>query len=504
MCVPCVADSLGHLVINGDGTVTDISSGLAWQQETASSMTWEEALSYCENLLLGGYDDWRLPTIKELASIVDLEKCSPAIDTTAFPDTLSSNYWSSTTHAHSTRNPWSIYFHNGYYYPKSGSYYYVRAVRGGQSWSFGNLVILTPKQATGWEGGSEQVITWDTQGIEGNVGISLSRYGGKTGTFETIAENTENDGSYEWTVTLPVSFNCVIKIKPLNEPDRSAMQGLFSIFYINQPPNIPSNPWPTNGATGVSLDAGLSWTGGDPDTGDTVTYDVYFGTSLNPPEVATGQTGTTCDPGGLSPNTTYHWKVVARDNHGIQIEGPTWHFTTIKPGKIEFSNTAYNIFEDAGAAVITVNRSEGSDGEVSINFATSEGSAAPVSDYISTSGTLTFADGETSKTFSVTIVDNGLIEGNEIVNLTLSSPTGGAITGASITAVLTISDDADDVIAGDIDGSGAIDLKDLILTIQIISGTTPTAPIHRGDVNGDGRIGIEESVYVLQIISEQK
>ena len=159
---------------------------------------------------------------------------------------------------------------------------------------------------------------------------------------------------------------------------------------------------------------------------------------------------------------------------------------------------------NAGTASITVTRSEGSDGEVSINFATSEGSAAPVSDYIAASDTLTFADGETSKTFTVTIVDDGLIEGDETVNLSLSNPTGGATVGASTTAILTITDDTEDVIAGDIDGSGAIDLRDLILTLQIVSRTTPTAPIHRGDVNGDGRIGIEEAIHILQVVSGLK
>ena len=99
----------------------------------------------------------------------------------------------------------------------------------------------------------------------------------------------------------------------------------------NNAPNCPSNPSPANHATGVSIHADLSWTGGDPDPGDTVTYDVYFGTTATPPLVSNDQTATIYDPGSLSPNTKYYWKVVAMDNHGASTTGPVWDFTTAAP-----------------------------------------------------------------------------------------------------------------------------------------------------------------------------
>jgi hypothetical protein len=137
-----VSTATGGYTDNGDGTVTDISTGLTWQKASSSGKTWEQALAYCEGLSLGGNTDWRLPTIKELRSLADYSRYNPAINTTYFPDTVSSLYWASTTHADYTYNAWGVYFYNGYDLMsyKNGSYY-VRAVRGGQSGSLGDLVI---------------------------------------------------------------------------------------------------------------------------------------------------------------------------------------------------------------------------------------------------------------------------------------------------------------------------------------------------------------------------
>ncbi|MCB9058644.1 MAG: DUF1566 domain-containing protein [Calditrichae bacterium] len=107
---------INNLVDNGDSTVTDNATGLMWMQfDSASPMTWEEALSYAENLEFGGYNDWRLPDVKELQSIVDYTRSpettsSPAIDP-LFQCTQITNeagqtdypfYWSGTTHANWT------------------------------------------------------------------------------------------------------------------------------------------------------------------------------------------------------------------------------------------------------------------------------------------------------------------------------------------------------------------------------------------------------------------
>ena len=144
-------------VDNGNGTVTDTSTGLMWQQDTArdgegnyDTMTWEEALAYCEALELpnGGYTDWRLPTIKELLSLVDYSQYDPAIDEIFRLNTVSSRYWSSTTVASSTYNAGVVDFSNGYdYWSNKPNNYYVRAVRGGQSGSFDPLIVSQSPQS---------------------------------------------------------------------------------------------------------------------------------------------------------------------------------------------------------------------------------------------------------------------------------------------------------------------------------------------------------------------
>ena len=97
----------------------------------------------------------------------------------------------------------------------------------------------------------------------------------------------------------------------------------------NQDPYTPSNPNPAHLATNVSVTTNLSWTGGDPDPGDTVTYDVYFGTSSSPPLAQANNATTSWDPPGSLPfNTTHYWKIVAKDNHGAQTAGPVWRFST--------------------------------------------------------------------------------------------------------------------------------------------------------------------------------
>jgi hypothetical protein len=96
---------------NSDGTITDESTGLMWMQADAGlALEWDEALAYAEDFEYGGYDDWRLPDVKELQSIVDYSGVYPAIDHSFFTFTeLEDNefyyYWTNTSAYFSTQLP---------------------------------------------------------------------------------------------------------------------------------------------------------------------------------------------------------------------------------------------------------------------------------------------------------------------------------------------------------------------------------------------------------------
>ena len=248
------AGAFNHLVLNPDGTVTDTATGLMWRQTMEGEMTWESAISHCEGLSAADYTDWRLPNRRELRSIADYSLYSPAIDTVYFPDTVLTAYWSSSSYLNDISHGWVIVFDSGRgsHNDKSNAKY-VRAVRGGQNGAPDRLFISSPAQASVLEKGSTLSICWNTRELGGNVKISISRDGGKTGTFETVVDSTENDGAYDWTVTGDSSVNCVLKIEPVSEPSKGTTQGLFSIVSSASPvvqiSETPGSPTNSNGAT---------------------------------------------------------------------------------------------------------------------------------------------------------------------------------------------------------------------------------------------------------------
>ena len=91
---------------NGNGTITDNVTGLMWQQVDGGEMTFENAITYCNNLTLGGLSGWRLPTPIEAYSILNHQNSNPAINTTFFTLTTAEYWWTSVFENNSTTKVW--------------------------------------------------------------------------------------------------------------------------------------------------------------------------------------------------------------------------------------------------------------------------------------------------------------------------------------------------------------------------------------------------------------
>lgn len=98
----------------------------------------------------------------------------------------------------------------------------------------------------------------------------------------------------------------------------------------NQPPDVPSEPYPANREVNVPVDITLSWRCSDPD-GDHITYDVYVQDELEEVSfVVEDHSLSLWSIKGLKYDTNYRWRVIARDEKGNVTEGPIWTFTTGK------------------------------------------------------------------------------------------------------------------------------------------------------------------------------
>ena len=117
-----------------DEIVIDEKTGLMWQDNVEVKefeMNWNEAHAYAEKLRLGGFEDWRVPSKDELATIIEKNWRKDRIYS-VFDNVVSNYYWSSTTYADSSIYAWRIHFDNGYQYHNLKSLrYYVRCVRAG-------------------------------------------------------------------------------------------------------------------------------------------------------------------------------------------------------------------------------------------------------------------------------------------------------------------------------------------------------------------------------------
>jgi glucose/arabinose dehydrogenase len=162
--------------------------------------------------------------------------------------------------------------------------------------------------------------------------------------------------------------------------------------------------------------------------------------------------------------------------------------TSVNGGNFSLQNSNYTVSEGVGSVNVTVVRTGGSDGTVSLDYQTINGSAIAGQDYQARSGTLTFLDGQTSRTISIPIIDNSIGEADETFNIAIDNLVGNGNLLAPRTATVLIDDN--DAVSGTGDGLFGEYFNNINLTNRIatrvdnnINFTWPGGPI--SGVGGD-------------------
>jgi putative hemolysin len=232
---------------------------------------------------------------------------------------------------------------NSYYTPGTalspGTYYWrVRASNmcGNSSWSsVWSFTILstpsTPSLSSPSDGStiSDDTPTFSWGSVSGAASYRIQVDNNSTFSSPEI-DTTTSSSNHTLGTALPLD-TYYWRVRASNMCGDSSWSSDWTFTIVeNNPPNAPSNPSPADGATDQDITVDLSWTGGDPDAGDTVTYDVYFEANDSTPDdlICDDVSTAACDPGPVDYDTDYYWYVVATDNHGASTTGDTWDFST--------------------------------------------------------------------------------------------------------------------------------------------------------------------------------
>lgn len=154
--------------------------------------------------------------------------------------------------------------------------------------------------------------------------------------FDTLSDprlcsSKQRDTTYYLDSLAPLTRYYWRVISYDNEDSTEGPLWWFATINIpNNPPYKPHSPFPPDSSINVETSATITWHGGDPDPGNVVTYDVYFGKDfLNLPLVSPGRSDSSFTPENLDSNTWYSWKIVSRDHFGDTTSGDLWRFKTV-------------------------------------------------------------------------------------------------------------------------------------------------------------------------------
>lgn len=329
----------------------------------------------------------------------------------------------------------------------------------------------------------------------GSFNINVTRTNGSTGTV-TVNYSTADGTAKAPQDYTPTSgtlvFNNGETSKPISVPiiDNNVPEGSHKLTISLSNPtsggvlgnvtqaelSIQDNDYPTVSINDVSLAEGnggttaftFTVTSSNAITNSlAVNYSTADGTAANGPDYQSKSGSVTIPAGQTSASVTIlvngdataegdETFLVNLSNPGQVVIGKGKGTGTILnddgavPATFEFNQSNYDVNEDLGSLTLTVARSGDTSSAGSVDYATVDGAATQKSDFEYAAGTLTFAPGETSKTFHVLLNEDTYVEGNEIFSVTLSNPSGGAL-GAQSTATVAILDDAPEQIGNPID-----------------------------------------------------
>jgi Ca2+-binding RTX toxin-like protein len=234
------------------------------------------------------------------------------------------------------------------------------------------------------------------------------------------------------------------------------------VFDNNEPIDTPSifntvdlgNPISAVDALPSSINTStflVKWAGNDSGGSGLATYNVYVSKDDAPFELWQGKTTLTEATFTGEGGHTYKFYSLATDNAGNQQDVSTATPVSVEilsPGTLAFSTPTFSVNEDGTTiAAVTITRTNGSYGAVEVTLSLSGGTAtggtqpyASGVDYDNSPITVSFVDGETSKTIAIPVNNDTQLESNETIYLSLSNPIGGAVIGQQSNAVLALVD----------------------------------------------------------------
>jgi endonuclease G, mitochondrial len=319
-------------------------------------------------------------------------------------------------------------------------------------------------------------VTWKVALILPVGDNDLSRVDNNTRVIAVIVPNVQGIRSHQWQDYL-TTVDHVEEISGYNFYSKvpTAIQDVIEarLDAENDTPPVTSNQTVTT-SKNQSVTITLSAT--DFNVHNTFTYTIVEAPSHGS---LSGSNGNLT----YSPNTNYVgpdlFKFKANDG-ALDSNVSTVTIMVNDAGVLQFSAASYTVGENVDSATITVTRTGGSIGAASVNFttanATATGSASCTAavDYVSKSGTLSWADGEAgSKTFTVTICDDSVNEEDETISLALIGPTGSGVLGTLSNAVLTIVNDDAPVLLTEENTNHVVALDSVTLTRDPFSLINP-------------------------------